>query len=132
MTKQPHTSLQCLAAVARHCGVDLSPERLQHDYAVSEQPPTHRLLLRMAKDAGLRARRAKLDRASLLNLRDAYPLIAELENGNWVIIAGASGNEGEGEQLIKVLDPLADRPEPLLLSIEQFQRQWGGKVIFVK
>ncbi|MGO4440697.1 peptidase domain-containing ABC transporter [Rhizobium sp. RAF56] len=132
MTKQPHTSLQCLAAVARHCGVDLSPERLQHDYAVSEQPPTHRLLLRMAKDAGLRARRAKLDRNTLLNLRDAYPLIAELENGNWVIIAGASGNEGEGEQLIKVLDPLADRPEPLLLSLEQFHRQWGGKVIFVK
>jgi ATP-binding cassette subfamily B protein len=132
MIKQPHTSLQCLAAVARHCGIDLSPERLQHDYAVGKGAPAPRLLLRMAKDAGLRARRAKLDWDSLQKLRDAYPLIAELDNGNWVVVAGASGNDGDGEQLVKVFDPLAERPEPLLLSRQQFNRQWSGVVLFVK
>lgn len=132
MGKLPHTSLQCLAAVARHCRVDLSPERLQHDYAIGEEAPSPRLLLRMAKDAGLRARRTKLDWDALQKLRDAYPLIAELDNGNCVIVAGVSGNEGGGEQLVKVLDPLAERPEPLLLSRRQFYRQWGGIVLFVK
>jgi ATP-binding cassette subfamily B protein len=132
MGKQPHTSLQCLAAVARHCGVDLSPERLQHDYAIGEEAPSARLLLRIAKDAGLRARRASLDWDALQKLRDAYPLIAELDNGNWVIVGGASGSEGDGEPLVKVFDPLSERPEPLLLSRQQFHRQWSGVVMFVK
>ena len=34
--QHPQTSLQCLALVARHHGVDLSPERLLHDYAIGD------------------------------------------------------------------------------------------------
>src|SRR5690606_16236362 len=132
MGKQPHTSLQCLAAVARNCGVDLSTDRLQHDYAIGAETPSPRLLLRIAKDAGLRAKRARISWDALQKLRDAYPLIAELDNGNYVIIAGATGSDHEGEQLVRVFDPLAERPEPLMLTREQFQRQWTGEVMFVK
>ncbi|MBX4876803.1 peptidase domain-containing ABC transporter, partial [Rhizobium bangladeshense] len=87
-----HTNLHCLAFVARHHGVDLSPERLQHDYAVGNDPVAVRRLLRMARDAGLRARHLSLDWQSLFRLGEAFPVLAELTNGNWVVVAGAGGS----------------------------------------
>ncbi|MCV3737957.1 peptidase domain-containing ABC transporter [Rhizobium sp. TRM96647] len=130
MTKNPHTNLQCLVLVARHHGVDLSPERLMHDYAVGDAPVTRRQMLRMAKDAGLRARHVTLDWDGLFGLGEAFPVIAELENGNWVLIAGAGG-EGDN-RMIRVLDPLAERPEFMLLEKKRFLRSWHGSVILAK
>jgi ATP-binding cassette subfamily B protein len=125
-----HTNLHCLALVARHHGVDLSPERLQHDYAVTEEPVAVRQLLRMAKDAGLRAKHVDLTWRSLFELGNAYPVLAELENGNWIVIAGASTDD-DGER-IRVLDPLAERPDFIILNEEQFSRSWRGSVILMK
>ncbi|MBB3396503.1 MULTISPECIES: peptidase domain-containing ABC transporter [unclassified Rhizobium] len=125
-----HTNLHCLALVARHHGVDLSPERLQHDYAVDERPVEVRQLLRMAKDAGLRARQISLSWTALLQLGEAFPVLAELENGNWVVIAGPA--MGEEEAKIRVLDPLAVRPDFILLNEEQFTRSWRGSVVMLK
>src|SRR5262245_61306447 len=118
MSKHPHTNLQCLALVARHHGVDLAAERLVHDYAVEDKPIATQQLLRMAKDAGLRARHTKLSWQSLVRLGEAYPVLAELENGNWVVIAGVA--VAGAQELIRVLDPLAERPEVILLTEEQF------------
>ncbi|MFU0504464.1 peptidase domain-containing ABC transporter [Pseudaminobacter sp. NGMCC 1.201702] len=131
MSTVPHTSLQCLALVARHHGIDLAPDRLVHDYSIGDKPVGTRQLLRMAKDAGLRARQAKLSWKALMQLGDAYPVLAELENGNWVVIAGAMVSES-GEEAIRVLDPLAQRPEVLILSQVQFSRCWRGSIVLVK
>ncbi|MGO8264037.1 hypothetical protein ACC763_38120, partial [Rhizobium ruizarguesonis] len=80
------------------------------------------IVLRMAKDAGLRARHLTLDWRSLLQLGEAFPVLAELTNGNWVVIAGAI-RSGEDER-IRVLDPLASRAEVMMLSEEQFAKAW--------
>ncbi|MEQ1955485.1 peptidase domain-containing ABC transporter [Mesorhizobium sp. CN2-181] len=125
-----HTNLQCLALVARHHGVDLSPERLVHDYSVGEQRVETRKLIRMAKDAGLRARQARMTWRALFQLGDAYPVLAELENGNWVVIASAVVS-GE-QEVVRVLDPLAERPEVLLVTEQQFTRNWSGSVVLLK
>jgi ATP-binding cassette subfamily B protein len=130
MSTVQHTNLQCLALVARHHRVDLSPERLVHDYDVGDQPVATRQLLRMAKDAGLRARHVQLSWRALFQMGDAYPVLAELENGNWVVIAGATGS-GEDRQ-IRVLDPLSLRPEFLILNEDQFSRCWRGSVVLMK
>lgn len=124
------TSLQCLALVARHHGVDLAPERLAHDYAIGEAPIAVSQIIRMAQDKGFKARKAKLSWEDLPRLGQAYPVLAELENGNWVIIAGTS--EHGVETTVKVLDPLADRPEPLMLTRAQFTAHWRGSVLFLK
>jgi len=124
-----HTNLHCLALVARHHGVDLSPERLKHDYAVGEEPVAVRQLLRMAKDSGLKAKHLTLTWPSLFQLGNAYPILAELENGNWVVVAGAVDGE---EKQVRVLDPLATRPEFILLNEEQFTKSWRGSVVLMK
>lgn len=130
MQANPHTNLQCLALVARHHRVDLSPERLMHDYAVGEAPVATKQLLRMAKDSGLRARHTSLSWSALMQLGDAYPVLAELVNGNWVVIAGSvTGGE---QDLVRVLDPLAERAEVLLLTEQQFTGKWAGSVVLLK
>ncbi len=132
MNMHSQTSLQCLALVARHHGVDLSPERLLHDYAIGEKPVAIRQLLRIAKDAGLHARNVRLSWQSLVKLGDAYPVLAELENGNWVVVIGAMSRESDGSEVVRVLDPLAHRPEELLVTEEQFSRSWRGSVVLLK
>jgi ATP-binding cassette, subfamily B, bacterial HlyB/CyaB len=130
VSTHPHTSLECLALVARHHGVDMSAERLIHDYAVDNRPVTTRQLLRIARDAGLRARRTELTWHSLVRLGDAYPILAQLENGNWVVVASVV--PGGEQEIIRVLDPLAQRPEVLLLTERDFSKSWRGSVVLVK
>lgn len=130
MSELIHTNLHCLCLVARHHGADLSPDRLQHDYNVGDTPVSTRQLLRMAKDAGLRARSLAMDWGSLFKLGQAYPVLAELENGNWIVIAGTS--EADGVETIHVLDPLALRPDPIILTEEKFSKSWRGSVVLVK
>ena len=125
-----HTSLQCLALVARHHGVDLSPERLMHDYAIGDEPVSVPRLLRIAQDAGFRAKHSTLSWQELQRLGQACPVLAKLENGNWVIIAGMQGTP-DGP-VVRVLDPLAHKPEALLLTERQFSPAWTGIVIFMK
>ncbi|KAB0680369.1 peptidase domain-containing ABC transporter [Aureimonas leprariae] len=126
-----HTNLHCLALVARHHGVDLSAERLLHDYAVEDEPVDARRLMRMARDAGLRTRLAHLSWDGLLGLRQAYPALAELDNGNWVVVVGSAPGE-DADVGIEVLDPLAARPERFRLSEADFCAHWTGVVLLVK
>jgi hypothetical protein len=44
------TALQCFFAVARHHGVDLSIERLIHNYALSKSERTTPILLEIARE----------------------------------------------------------------------------------
>ena len=61
----PRTALDCLSKIATHHGVDLPVERLRHAYALDGTPVSANLLLRMAKDAGLRAQSTRIDWSAL-------------------------------------------------------------------
>ncbi len=128
---QPPTALYCLALVARHHGIDLSVERLQHAYALADGPIAPVLLLRMAKDAGLRARRTQLTWEALSGLGDAYPALVHLANGNWVVVVGGC-RDGSGEEAVRVFDPLAAQPEPLVIPRTSFCESWHGHAVLLK
>jgi ATP-binding cassette subfamily B protein len=90
------------------------------------------LLLRMAKEGGLRARTTHLDWNALLRLGEAYPAMAQLANGNWIVILDA-GEGANGEEMVRVFDPLAERQdEPLLVDKDRFCASWLGDVVLVK
>ena len=124
------TSVQCLAFVARFHGIDVSPERLAHDNAIASQVELP-LLLRMAKQTGLKARSVRMSWSALLRLGDAFPAMLELDNGNWVVVAGAESGGG-GEPQLKIFDPLSERAEFLLLGEAQLTRRWTGRIILAK
>ncbi|MBF0393005.1 MAG: peptidase domain-containing ABC transporter [Alphaproteobacteria bacterium] len=126
--KDPHTGLRCLVLVARHRGVEMSEQRLMHDYGIGDEAPSRPLLLRMAKDLNLRAKYGKLAWKDLAKLGEAYPVVAALRNGNWVVLGGWR----QGDQTVAVFDPLADSPEMLFLTKDQFMGAWDGTVMFMK
>ena len=128
----PQTGLDCLARVATHHGVDLPAERLRHAYAVDGTPTSVDLLLRMAKEAGLRAQAAQLDWGTLFRMGEAYPVLLRLSNGNWVVVLRAV-ETSDGAAAVVVFDPLAERQDdPLIVGQDQFCAQWQGDAILIK
>lgn len=128
---QLETALQCLVKIATQHGIDVSVERLKHSYAVAAAPISKTTFVRMAKSIGLRARTTQIDWNALSDLGQAYPALAHLDNGNWVIVIGCCKDE-DGAAAISVFDPLAERPEPLILGQEKFCSKWHGDVLLLK
>jgi ATP-binding cassette, subfamily B, bacterial HlyB/CyaB len=129
---ESRTALECLARIAAHHGVDLPAERLKHAYALDGAPISQNLLLRMAKEAGLRAKATSLDWDALFRLGEAYPALVRLANGNWIIVSGA-GAGPDGEEMVSVIDPLAERQhEPLAVARDRFCANWLGESILIK
>lgn len=125
------TALQCLAGVAAHHGVDVSAQALCHKYALGADPISQTQLLRIARDMGLRARIMRLDWETLLSLGEAYPSLVRLANGNWVVVAGAA-TDADGNAVVRVRDPLAERPESFDVTREKFCACWSGEAMLVK
>ena len=119
-----------MSVAGRH-GLDLSVEGLCHKYAVGAEPVSQTLLLRIARDAGLRARVSHLTWEALLRLDEAYPALVQLANGNWVVVDAASKDEA-GKDVVRVLDPLAERWEPLEVTKEKLCANWRGDIMLVK
>jgi subfamily B ATP-binding cassette protein HlyB/CyaB len=125
------TALECLTKIFAHHGIDLPIESLKHAYAVGA-PLSLNLLLRMAKDAGLRAQSTQIDWGALFRLGEAYPALVRLANGNWIVVLGA-GQGPDGAETVSVFDPLADRKdEPLVVDRVRFCARWAGDAILIK
>ena len=122
------TALRCLVGVARQHGTELAIDRLRHTHSVDQTTMDAASLLRIARNEGLKARKAQLNWSSLVQLRNAYPVIVLLTNGNWVVVVGAS-DDGTAVQLF---DPLAFRAEPLLVGRDKFSAMWTGEALLVK
>src|SRR6266567_2679215 len=120
------TALQCFVAVARHHGIDLSIDRIKHDYALKPDDDITRLLPTIARNSGMRSRKLQVGWKELQRLGQAYPGIARLANGNSVILLGFH------EDKIGVLDPLADRLAVLRLDQATFCKKWNGELLLLR
>ncbi|MGZ4968231.1 MAG: peptidase domain-containing ABC transporter [Methylobacter sp.] len=127
--KYPHTSIQCLTAIAQHHGLQINPEWLIQQYALAEEEPAPALLLRIASEIGLKAKAGKLSWEALLAQGGVFPVLAKLRNGHSVIIVGA---RAEGDGKIAVLDPLISGATVDLQDRGQFCKHWDGDVVFLK
>jgi ATP-binding cassette subfamily B protein len=130
----PHSTIQCLAAVAQHHRLPVNPERLIEDYALPAEEPPIAAVLRIAGEIGLRARHDTLTWNGLLAQTGVFPLIARLMDGSCVIVVGATpaNSDGTGDQ-VAVLNPLADRPSEILnLPKDRFCLRWQGDVFLLK
>jgi len=132
--KPSHTSLICLSLVARHHGIDVSPERLIHDYSLEHEEASLRRFLRIAKDTGLKTRHTHFTWKQLEKLGDAFPVIARLTNGNYVIIVGTRQHDDNGTIVTQaaIFDPLADKQGFIYLDRKDFENAWKGEVILSK
>ena len=132
MQASVQTGPECLAAALRHHGLDGNAGRLVAEHAIGAEGVGFELMLRMARDGGLRARRIKVKPAAILRLGQAYPALARLENGNWVSILGADKDEG-GQVVLRLFDPLATAAGGVIaVKLEQFAKRWAGELLLAK
>jgi len=124
-----HTTLQCLTAIAQHHGLQVNPERLIHDYALTAEEPSSAMLLGMASSIGLKAKLRQLTVDKLLGQKGVFPLLARMKDGNSMIVVGARGDDGG---VLAVLDPLGDLGAVKMLEPSVFQALWSGEVLFLK
>ena len=123
------TAIKCLALLARRHGVDTSPERLMHDYAVTEEP-SERRVLRIAQDLGLKGDLRKVGWRDLNKVGGAFPVLCPLANRNWVIIAGV--DTGGETPVAQVVDPLAETAEVIEIDQMALENAWTGQIILLK
>jgi ATP-binding cassette subfamily B protein len=132
--KRRSTALQALEWVARHHGLDLSVDKIVHEYALnpSEEIDLQRFL-RIAKESGFKARHTSVRWEDLPRLDSAFPLIARLANGNTVILAGfrPDPKNRDGGQAI-IIDPLTASLTFIPVAKEALLEQWRGDVVFLK
>ena len=131
MRSPEQTGPACLAAALRHHGIDIGADRLVADYAIGEEALGGPMIVRMAREAGLRARADRLKLNHITRLGQAYPVLARLNNGNWVLVL-AAGQDDQGADVLSLFDPLATAPGIIGVTLEQFRPRWDGEVVFVK
>lgn len=124
------TAATCLARIARHHGVRLSVDRILHDYALAQRALEPRLMVRIARENGFKARAVRLSWDDLVGAGGTFPAMARLDNGNYVVLSGVKPEE-DGPRIV-ILDPLDRTQDFLFLSKEEFTSAWKGEVVLLK
>lgn len=136
MGSQPsHTALRCFALIARHHGAEVSYERIAHEYSLTQQEPDLRKVLRIASDYKFKARMTTLNWEKLHKAGQAWPMMARLVNGNWVILVGnrqEAGENGSVETKIAVYDPMAEGQGFIYITQSQLEAKWKGSAMLLK
>ena len=83
-----HTSLYAMTAIVKHHGGDTEVSRLLHDYAISEDEPSHRLLGKIADDLEFSTKKIRVNWDKLPKIGAAYPCMAFKKDGTAVVFCG--------------------------------------------
>ncbi len=134
-----NTSLVCFSLVAKEHKIEVTGERLIHDYSLSNNEIDSKLLIRIAKDSGLKAKHLQLNWENLTRLQKAYPAIIRLKNDQHLIVLGATSESKNGEHLketfISAYDPLLSHDKNagyVLLSKKELLERWDGCTYVIK
>ena len=123
-----HTALRCLFLVARHHGVEVTPEKL----AATDPANTLASVRSVMKEVGIRTT-VLLQRSwqDLITLGTAYPAIAINRDGGWMIIVGAVP-DGSGEICPAILDPKNEGAGVVPITRDRLDEIWDGTLILCK
>ncbi len=83
-----HTSLYCLTAIVKHYGGDTDVSRLLHEYAISEDEPSRRLLKKMSDDLEYSCKSIRVNWKKLDGIGAAYPAMGFKKDGTAVVFCG--------------------------------------------
>ncbi len=129
-----NTALVCFSIVAREHKIELTQDRLRHEYSLGHEEIQRDTLLRIGKDLGLKSKLLNLDWQRLVNLKKAYPAIARLRTGRHVVVVGVVGKDDPQQEVtLACYDPLAGSGGGhLRLSRQEFEALWDGEIYVFK
>jgi len=126
-----NTAITCLVLAARRHGVHTTVERVVHDFALTSEPDSGRLV-RIAQDLGLKGRTKKVKWDDLGRVGKAFPVLCRLKNGNWVVIASLTPGQVGDEPVAHILDPLTEGSELVQVGQEMLENAWVGEIVMIK
>ncbi len=129
-----NTALVCFSIVAREHKIELTQDRLRHEYDLDKNEIPVNTFLRICKDHDLKAKKISLSWENLINLKKAFPAIVRLRNGRHMVIAGAfAGDQPAAEVILACYDPLAGvNGGHLRLTRGEFKEIWDGETFVIK
>lgn len=126
-----NSAIRSLVLAAAQHGIELSLDRLFQENALSdEQELDTGELLHVAARNRLKVRRLSANWSDITRLEKAFPVIARLNNGRFVVISQyLSENDQES---VAVLDPVQARPVVETVTREKFSASWSGELILLQ
>ena len=122
------TALRCTFLLVAHHGVSLAPEQLPALAEDDMVPPVREALNR----AGLRSRTiGPCSWAKAMSLGSAYPVLAVMRSGHWVILIQGVPGDG-GETAAAVLDPRREAEGVQIVSRAAFEAEWSGVLLLAR
>lgn len=129
-----HTLVYCLASISRHHNIDADVRRLLHEYAIGEEPSLD-LLLKMAENLGLHARRGHISWTKLEERDHLFPCIALTREGRGVVLCGMRDEESKDEPVLGVWNPAppeGQAPQIEWITRQEYEHQYTGEHILFK
>ena len=128
--EQINTALVCFSLIVREHKIELTQDRLVHEYGLSRAEMPQKTLLQIARDHELKAKVLRIGWKDLVGLKKAWPAMARLKNGRHIVLVGITQNQ-EGAQQIAVYDPLSPSGHIRMLE-KEFCAIWAGEVYLFK
>lgn len=115
------TGLASFAIMANFFQKPISLNQIKHKYDRQDSCFEEHELLQLAKDFSLKARitETRWDRLGKINL----PAIAQTRNGEYFVIGQVSDDK------VLIQDPKINKPQ--ILSKEEFQERWNGRIMML-
>jgi ATP-binding cassette subfamily B protein len=129
-----NTALACFSILAREHRVEVTQERLIHEYGLSQEEIPRQTLIKMGRDHKLKGKCLTLDFRRLAGLKKAYPAMIRLNTGRYILVAGpVPEKEGGPPRVLACYDPLAGTTGAhVRLTKEELEQQWEGTTFVFK
>lgn len=127
---ESHTGVICFILIARHFHLDYAIDNILHKYAIQDEEVPVPLLVRIAKEHEFKAKNAKLTWGKILKFGNAFPAIARLKSGKYLILSGLV--QKEDEMALVTLDPVTIKEGFKFYTKEEFEEIWDGTTILIK
>ncbi|MBI9078592.1 MAG: peptidase domain-containing ABC transporter [Pseudodesulfovibrio sp.] len=118
--------------VARHHGVDLTLDSIKHEHALEKTDPPSPQALRLMSSHGFKTDLKTFSWSDILQLGEAFPVIAPLKEGRVCIILGGLRKKESDEEFLEIVETSQMPMDRKRISREDFLELWEGKVYLLK
>ncbi len=128
-----NSAIKSLILTAGQHGVELSMKRLLQENAIDEHNELETSdIVKIARKNNLKAKKIKAKWKDLTNLGNAFPVIAKLKNGHFIIVSSYQVDpENPEAETLSILNPALPNAQLEQVDKERFISGWSGELILL-
>ena len=122
--------LRCLMIVGRSHGFNMTASQIIKDNLLDGEEASLEEMIRCAQNAGLKARRIRLDFDQLGQLNKALPAVVRLKTGGAMVLTHV--NAAGEVPFVRLRDPDADEGAELIIDRMRLEEIWTGELVLIR